>query len=296
MFNNVRFYRIQSDWPGSEAGLCELLEKAAFAPCGSFSERSIGFEAPVEDEVGALARRLAGADIVQLRRQTKVLPAGAVKEALDERIAAYKERTRTTPSRKEKRDLKDEVYAELLPKALVKSERIRACYLLSEQILMVATASENVAEEVLDVLRDVFGSLQAIPLQYKRGAHTLLTKIFLGDGPAQFGLGRECRMKDASEPKSSVNWSDMDLADASVRKHVVQGLTLDRLGVQFDGLLRGTIDGDLVLRKLRLEGIEELDDLDDEDPLARHDAEFTLWCGLLTRLLEAFKKQLGGYA
>ena len=46
-FRNVRMYRIHSQWPGSEEALSEVLENAAFKPCGAFSERSGGFEPPV---------------------------------------------------------------------------------------------------------------------------------------------------------------------------------------------------------------------------------------------------------
>ncbi len=296
MIKNLRFYRVHSEWPDSEDNLSSQLENAEFKPCAAFSERSMGFEPPVENAGDLLSRRLAGADLIQLRLQSRVLPLAAVKEALVDRVEAFVNRTGRDPSRKEKRDLKEEIYGELLPKALLKSDRIAAFYLHAEKVLAVATPSATNAERLLDTLRGAFGSLQAVPLEYKQPAHGLLSKIFLGDGPAELALGRECRMKDLSDPKSTVSWLDMDLADSTVRAHVKSGLSVDRLGVQFDGLLRCTIDQELVVRKLRLEGIEELDDLDDEDPLARHDAEFTMLIGLVTRLLGAFKKNLGGYA
>ena len=296
MFKNLRFYRLHSDWPAGEDNLSAQLANAEFRPCSAFSERSLGFEPPVENAGDGLCRRLAGADLFQLRLQSRVLPLAAVKEALVDRVAAFVHRTGRDPSRKETRELKEEVYGELLPKALLKSDRIRGFYFDQEGVLAIATASAANAERVLDTLRAALGSLQAVPLAYKNPAHGLLTQIFLGDGPAELALGRECRMKDLSDPKSTVNWLDMDLADKTVRAHVNSGLSIDRLGVQFDGLLKCTIDQDLVVRKLRLEGIEDLDDLDDEDPLARHDAEFTLVSGLVLRLLKMLKKNLGGYA
>jgi recombination associated protein RdgC len=294
MFKSLRFYRIHSDWPGSEEALSKRLDEASFKPCPTFSESSLGFEAPVEGAGDLLCRRLAGADLLQLRLQSRVLPTAVVNEALIERVAEFNSRAQRDPSRKERRDLKEEVYSELLPRALLRSDRIRVFYILSEKILAITTPSANAAERVLDVLRDALGSLQAVPLEYKRPMDSLMTKIFLGDGPSEFGLGRECRMKDLADPKAKVSWLDMDLADPSVRKHVTNGLGLDRLGFQFDGLLRATIDDDLVLRKIRLEGIEDLDDLDQEDPLARHDAEFSLYCGLITRLLRSWHTLLGG--
>lgn len=296
MIKNLRFYRVHSDWPETEDDLSQQLENAEFKPCPAFSERSMGFEPPVENAGDLLCRRLAGADLIQLRMQSRVLPIAAVKESLVERVASFVNRTGRDPSRKEKRDLKEEVYGELLPKALLKSDRISAFYIRSEKMLAIATPSATNAERLLDSLRGALGSMQAVPLEYKQPAHSLMTKIFLGDAPAEFALGRECRMKDNSEPKTTVSWMDIDLADKTVRAHVNGGLSVDRVGVTFDGLLRCTLDQELVIRKIRLEGIEELDDLDDEDPLARHDAEFTMFCGLVTPFLAALKKNLGGYA
>lgn len=43
MFRNVRFYRLQSDWPETEAALSKELEKANFKPCGPLTERSSGW-------------------------------------------------------------------------------------------------------------------------------------------------------------------------------------------------------------------------------------------------------------
>jgi len=292
----LRFYRLASDWPDTEEALSERLEQAAFRPCGTLSERAMGFEAPLARAGDRLCRRLAGADLIQLRIQTRVLPMAAVRESLVERVEAFEHRTGREPSRREVRELKEEVYGELLPRALLKSDRVWAFYLRDERVLAVGSAAASRAELVLDSLRAALGSLQAVPLAYRQPAHSLLTRIFLGDAPPAFALGRECRMQDLSEPGSTVNWLDMDLAGSAVRAHIKHGLAVDRLALQFDGVLRCTLDQDLVVRKLRMEGLEALDELDDEDPLARFDAEFTLVCGAVLRLLQGLKQPLGGYA
>ena len=295
MLKNFRAYRVHGEWPADEASLGIKLATVAFKPCGSFNEKSFGFEPPVETEQGSLARTLAGADLMQLRAQSRVLPAAAVKEALAERVDDFARRTLRQPGRKEKRDLKEEVYGELLPKALLKSDRIRGFYLQRLKVLIIASASPTVAETFLEKLREALGSLQVTPLAFKRPITGLMNEVFQGSRSDAFSLGRECRMKDLSEPKSSVNWLDMDLSDASVRKHVTQGLSIDRLGMSFDSVLRFVIDNDCAFRKVRFEGLESLDELDDEDPLARHDAEFAIEAGVTQRLLEALKKNLGGF-
>src|SRR5690606_40407669 len=65
-------------------------------------------------------------DLLRLRTQTRLLPAAALNEALEVRIAEYRERMQQEPPRRVKRQLKDQTRDELLPKALLKSQRTTA--------------------------------------------------------------------------------------------------------------------------------------------------------------------------
>lgn len=294
MFRNLRLYRLHSDWPDAEAALSSLLEQAAFKPCGPYSERSSGWEPPADEGYELLCRRVAGADLLRLRSQVRLLPAAAVNEALEERIAEFKGRMQRDPGRREKRQLKDEVHAELMPRALLKSERVKGFCLIAERLIGVDTASEAQAERFLDTLRDALGSLKVTPLKFRQPVAQLINRVFLGDGPPVFRPGRECRMEDSSAGAAVVSWQDVDLADDDVRRHVRNGMKLTRLGLVFDELLTCVIDQDGVIRKLSLQGLDEAEDRE-EDPLGRLDAEFVLLTGAVRRLLEALQKTLGGY-
>ena len=293
MFRNLRLYRLHSAWPDAEAALSGQLEQAAFEPCGSFTERSSGWEPPAGGDADPLCRRVGGADLMRLRNQVRLLPAAAVNETLEERVAEFRRRAQRDPSRKEKRELKDEVHAELMPRALLKSERVKGFCLIAEKLIGIDTASEAQAERFLDRLRDSLGSLQVTPLQFKQPFAQLINRVFLGNGPPAFRPGRECRMQDPAAGAAIVSWLDIDLTDDDVRRHVRNGLKLTRLGVVFDDLATCVIDQDGVIRKLRLQGMNEAEDAE-EDPLARLDAEFVLLTGVIRRLVKALGKSLGG--
>lgn len=296
MFRNLRLYRLHSSWPSSEAALAEALETAAFTPCGSYTERSSGWEAPTGEEADPLCRRVGGADLMRLRSQTRLLPAAAVNEALEERVAEFRQRMTRDPGRREKRQLKDEIHAELMPRALLKSERVRGFCLINERLIGIDTAAEAQAERFLDKLRDGIGSLQVTPLEFGKPIGELLHKVFLGSGPREFQPGRECRMQDPAAGAATVSWLDIDLTDDDVRRHVRNGLKLGRLGVVYDELASLVIDQELVIRKLKLQGMDATDDMDEEDPLARLDAEFVLLTGVVRRLIGSLEKALGGLA
>jgi recombination associated protein RdgC len=295
MFRSVRFYSVASPWPDSEQDLSAKLAGAAFKPCGPYTERSTGFEAPIADELG-LARRVAGADLLLLRSQMRLLPAAALNEVLEVRLAEYRARMQQEPGRRTKRQLKEQTRDELLPKALLKSERTTALYLSTERVLAVGSASATRAERFLDTLRFALGKLEAVPLELHRPFGELLTRTFTGDGPRELVLARECRMRDIKDAKSTVRWQSVDLAHSTVQRCLRDGMELTHLAFEFDNVMSGVLDANGVLTKLALADVEEAPDSDGDDPLAKRDAEIALFGGALRELLRSFRRALGGEA
>ena len=175
----------------------------------------------------------------------RVLPTAAINEALEVRLAEYRERMQEEPGRRTKRKLKEQTRDELLPKALLKSDRTTALFLLNENVLAVGTASESRAERFLELLRAALGKLDAEPLAFAQPIEHVLSRVFAGDPPPKFALGREARMRDRADAKSSVRWSEVDLTHANVRRCVKDGMELTHLGIEF---------GSALLRRARREG------------------------------------------
>jgi recombination associated protein RdgC len=295
MFRNLRFYRVTSPWPESEEKLSEILSENSFTPCGSFAERSAGWETLGNNENDPLCRRLNGADLFQLRTQSRVLPVAAINEALEERVSEFRTRMELEPTRAEVRRLKEETRDKLLPTALVKSERSRACFIHSESLLVIDVGTISKAEWVIDQIRACFDEFYCTPLTFNNSPGDLLTGIFMGDSPLGFSLGRECRMQDVKDTKSVVTWRDFELSDHSIRQHVVEGMRITHLGVGFDEVMTCVIDQEGIISKVKFIEGEAVDQWG-EDPQAKMDADFVLLTGAVRRLMEDLKKLLGGYA
>lgn len=295
MFRNLRLYRVFTKWPESEQLLSEMLSEVRFRPCEAFVEKSAGWEPPT-GHGELLCRRIHGADLLQLRTQSRVLPAAAVREAVEERADAYRARTGEEPGRRELTRLKQETRDKLLPRALLKSERTQALFLDDEGVLAIDSASPARAEWLLDHLRPALGRLQCVPLAFGEPPGTLLTRLFLGNPVARFEVGRECRMQDPSDSRAIASWRDIDLDDPTIRRHVSDGMRLTHLAVVYDQIMSCVIGEDGVIGKLRCADGGGAEEADDEDPQARQDADFVLLCGMLRRLLTDLKKHLGGYS
>jgi recombination associated protein RdgC len=295
MFRNVRYYRLDGVWPENEEALSTSLQRAGFEPCGPLTERSSGWVALDPDTSDLLARRVNGADLLRLRSQSRVLPAAAVNEELEARVEEFRSRMKEAPSASEKRRLKAEARDELMPKALLKSDRIWGYFDLKEKVLGIDTALDSVAERFLRRLQASIDGINIRPLQFMKPVDELLTGIFFDDAPTQFALGRECRMQDLADAKSIVRWTDFDLSEKSIRNHVANGMRLTHLSIVYDNIMSCVLNEDGVISKLRFLGMDD-DNEDHKDALARQDAEFVLITGTLRNLLGDLKKQLGGFA
>lgn len=295
MFRNVRYYRLEGSWPENEEALSTSLETAGFEPCGPLTERSSGWVAVDPDNSDLLARRLNGADMLRLRSQSRVLPPAAVNEELEARIEDYRRRMQEAPSPREKRRLKAEARDELMPKALLKSDRIWAYVDLKEKVLGIDALQDAAAERAVRRLQASIDGLDIRPLQFMKPVDELLSAVFFDGAPKQFAAGRECRMQDLADAGSIVRWTDFDLSDKSIRDHVANGMRLTHLAIVYDNIMSCVINENGVISKLRFLGMDD-DSEDHGDPLARQDAEFVLITGTLRHLLGDLKKQLGGYA
>ena len=292
MFRNVRFYALEGDWPDSEEALSESLQRAGFEPCGPFTERSSGWVAVNADTSDSLARRVNGADLFRLRSQSRVLPHSVVNEELEARIEEYRERMQEPPPPREKRRLKAEARDELMPKAMLKSDRIWGYFDLKEKVVGIDAAQETAAERCLRRLQASIDGMNLQPLHYQKPFDDLLTKVFLGGAPGQFAVGRECRMQDAADSGSIVRWSNFDLSDRSIRDHVAHGMRLTHLEIVYDNILTFVLSEKGVITKMKFLGMDD-DSEDHNDPLARLDAEFVVISGTLRNLLGDLTKLLG---
>ena len=295
MFRNAHFFRLEGTWPESEDAVSKRLDGSAFKPCGPLTERSSGWVPIDADSSDTLARRVNGADLIRLRSQSRVLSASVINEELEIRIDEYRARMSEKPNAREKRRLKAETRDELLPKAMLKSDRISGYIDIKEKVLAVDAGQNAATERFLLHLRAPFDQVAINPLQFNRPVGELLNKIFFGSAPSQFSLGRECRMQDAADVRSIVRWSDFDLTDKTIKEHVANGMRLTHLAIVYDNLLSCVLDEEGVIRKMRFLGADDEGD-DSGDPLTRMDAEFVLMTGTLRHMLADMKKLLGGYA
>jgi recombination associated protein RdgC len=289
VFKNVRLFKLV-DPASVDADQFEgKLAERRFRPCGSLETATIGWAPPLGESASALSHVAGDCLLVCARRQERLLPSSVVAEILDERVAAIEDREARTVGRKERRQLRDEVMVELLPRAFTRSRRV--CAYLDRQSgwMLVDAASAKSAEELVDLLRETLGSLPVHPPRPPQPPEILMTRwVTEGELPVGITLGDECELRDARDERSVVRCRGQDLAGEEISTHLRAGKQVTKLALDWRESLAFVLQEDLSLKRLRFadELIEEGVGEGLEDDAARFDAEFVIMTHELHSLLQ----------
>ncbi|SHK52617.1 recombination associated protein RdgC [Halomonas caseinilytica] len=299
-FKNLHLYRLH-DAPGLDDAYLEgLLTAQAYRPLGGSEARRIGWTAPAGRGSEVLCHELQGHRLLTAVRQERPLPAGVVREEVEERVEALEATEGRKLRRQEKLTLKEQVYEELLPRAFVRTQRIDLWWDTQRQLIGINTSSRKRAEEALDLLRETLGSLKVTPLATQELPMRAMT-TWLGDTgtrPADLVMGDMVELK-AKGDDGVFRGRQVDLDNDEVQQLLEGGRQASKLALGVEGRMTFVLHDDLAIKSIRFDDavIDEASQADDEgDPLVRLETDFLLMAQALGASIDRLIEWLGGEA
>lgn len=296
-FRNLSLFRFSPAVAEDLARLDEVLPDHRLRECGPMEIGTSGFVPPVGNGADApLTHTVDLATLVVSGTEAKLLPAAVVNDALHRRVMKISEDEGRRVGGRERKRIKEDVLNELVPRAFVRSSRMRAYVDLRNGWMVVDTATRSRAEGVLTQMREALGSFPAVPLAPDEGPRVLLTD-WLANGtlPAGLALGDEVELRDPASSDGGI-WRGRrdDLDSEEVKEHLRNGKQVFRLGLVLDERMSFVLGEDLVVRKLKFLDVvtEQLGD-EHPDAAAEADATFALLRLELQQLLSKFEEWFG---
>lgn len=294
LFRNLSLFRFPTGV--SLAALEERLADRRLRPCGPHEPATRGFVSPYGRDEEELVHRSGAFALVTIGAEDKLLPAVVVREALAERLSAHAARDGRRIGAKERQRLRDEVVADLLPRAFSRPSRRNAWLDERGGWLVIDAASRKAAEESVAELREALGTFPATPPATRESPRGLMTDwLIRGNLPAGLALGDECELRDPAETGASVRCRRQELESAEVHEHLKSGKQVFQLGLEFDGRLQFVLGEDLTVRKLRFTDVvlDSLDARDIDSTRAEVDVQFALVALEVGRLLDQLEAWFG---
>ncbi|MCG9078972.1 recombination-associated protein RdgC [Laribacter hongkongensis] len=296
-FRKLALFRLPAEQGMDFDALEQGMARHVFAPPTSLEWNSKGFVAPASHAPDRLVHPLLqNAALVTLKREEKVLPASAIREALAARIADIEKREARPVGRKEKRELKEQITDELLPRAITRVSAVRALIDVHTNWIMIDATGLR-AEDTLSALREAMPPLPARLPHTRQSPGSVMTGwLANGEAPGAFGLDSDAVMKSPGNDAATVRVSRQDLTTSEVRQHIDTGKVVVELGLIWRERIRFVLTDKLELKRLQfLDVLQEQASQAGDDAPALFDATAVLMLGELRELGADLIDAMGGY-
>jgi len=287
-FKNIQFYKFESNFKLTAQQLHEKLEGRKARDCGQMEMACEGWDKPLGRSGQMLVHESAGALMICLRREDKVLPASLVREQVADEVFKIEAEAGRPVGRKEKLDIKDQVLQQLLPRALVRASNTFACILPKQGWLIVNAGSANKSEALIEVLRKTLGTLNVVLPATTESPESAMTRWIMNDAtwPDGFTLEDECELQAGEGAEGVVRCKYIDVSSAEVRAHVASGRRVKKLAMNWREHLSFVLQEDLSIKRMRFDSaiVDEAGESAD-DEASRFDADFSLMVAELTAFI-----------
>ena len=298
-FKNAIIYRISNPMSlmAQLATIEQQLLPFQFTPCGSQDMTRTGW-VPATEQHQTLVHQANGQFLLTIQKQEKIIPGPVIKQHLNARIAKLEAEQARKLKKTEKDALKDEVLHSLLPRAFVKNSRTQLWIDITNGLIVVDASSAKRAEDALALLRKSLGSLPVVPLTMENPVELTTTEwVQLGKVPGgYFAMGDSAELKAILTDGGVARVKKQDLTSDEIATHIEAGKVVTKLALDWQQRITFTLTDSMTLSRLKFcdELLDQNDDIDLEDSLARFDADFVLMTGELQALIKQLITALGG--
>lgn len=290
-FKQLSFYRLPE--AVDPVAVQQALAKAPFQSCTGLDWFSDGWVSPADH--ANLSMNLNNCTLFTLKRQDKVLPGAAIRDAVEEKAKVIEIAENRKLGRKERQSLKEQITDDLLPRAITRTSMIHGHINNRRQWLMIGSGTASKAEGLISKLREALPPFPARLPRTKITPQDAMTNWLESEPPEGFALDADCELKDVGESDAIIRCSRMDLTADEIRQHIATGKQVTRLGLIWNERIRFVLTDDLRLLRIQfLDVLQEETRQAGDDSASLFDASFAIMSEYLGNLIDQLVSVLGG--
>lgn len=289
-FRNLYLFKFTEEFTLNAETLEQELQRFEFAPCGVHEASSHGWASPMEAPDAPLVYSANGILGIALKTEDKLLPSSVVNSEVQERVIAFEEANQRKMRKKEKLELKEDIYNHLLPRAFTKSALLHAYIDTISGYLLVNTSSAKKAELFTEKLRNTLGSLK-IQLPETQSVPALLTDWLVNHNlPEDFDLQGTCTLTDGQDG-GTIKCQKQNLLGDDIQT-LLDGRMVNQLALVWKEHVSFALTEAFNIKSIKYLDLiqEQAKDTHAETALEKFDANFTLMALTLRELIEALMK------
>lgn len=290
MFKHIQYFRIGADWHADAAAIEAALAQTRFVACAPTQERSIGWVEPRGEANGPLLESIGGHYMMRLLIESKVIPGGALRDALDKRLQAIESEQGRKPGKRETREIAEDLRTAMLAQAFTTKTSVWVWIAPESRLLVIESGAQARTDMVTTELIKVLDGLQLSPVVTEQApASCMAAWLNSQEPPAAFTADRDCVLKATDESKATVRYAQHALDIDEVRAHIAAGKLPTQLAMTWNDRLSFVLTDRGTIKKIAFHdgvfaGTNE----------TGFDADVAIATGELSQFIPALTEALGG--
>ncbi|MCX7125941.1 MAG: recombination-associated protein RdgC [Gammaproteobacteria bacterium] len=286
-FKQASIFKFAKPLKIAQSDLSEALSPLSFTPCLPSLPSSMGWVSPIDQADSQLVYGSKRFWMICLQLEEKLLPAGVIRQALEEKIEEIEKKESRAVRGKEKQNLKDEIIQTLLPKAFTQKSRIHAMIDLDRQYLIINSNNAKKIERFVAFLKRAIAPIDLHAPEIKKPT-TVMTQWVKEDAPEGFTIGLSCVLQDPQQERRVIRCQHQDLLATAIQSLMKDGCDISQLSLSWKEQLQFILSNDFSLKSMKFENaVVELSNADHtETPQQRFDADFVIMTEILTQLID----------
>jgi len=292
-FRNLKVFRLGGDWPRE---IADSLAKHKFEPCAASAMSSYGW-IPPRGNPEEYVVTVGGMQLIALGIEEKLLPSSVIRLYIEQRLEEVEERQGFKPGRGQIREVKEQVTAELLPRAFVKRRTTHAWIDNAGRWMVIDCGTHSKADEIIEQIRRTFGLAPLLPIHTQMSPASAMTEwLAAGEAPSPFTVDRECELRSMAEERSTVKYTRHALETEDIRHHLEEGKKATRLAMTWNGRISFVLTEDLFIKRLAFLDLlkEQSEKAATENQEDIFEADFIIMSGEVSQMIPQVIEALGG--
>ncbi|GAB6043320.1 recombination-associated protein RdgC [Endothiovibrio diazotrophicus] len=297
MFKKLTFFTLPQDLPHRFYKLAPHLEEALALQ----TERDLGehemrhhFWVPPMGRTSAqLVHTQGDRHLVCLKSVERELSAGAIKEALEKRVAELERERGAVIHRREKADIRDNLIQSMMPGANPRSKLTYAYFDFINGWLVIDQTAAGRVDALTSTLRSCLHGLPIKPPATNDDPSIVMTDwVLRGRDTHPFQIGTNGVLQGPDGDKVTIK--NDDLASEAVRDLLTAGKRFSKLELTWDERISFTVDHRLALTGIHYHDIVHEERGDCDTDADRFDSDMAIMTGEFSELIPALTDMFGG--
>lgn len=291
-FKNAIIYQLNNDTLLDKNAIEKAIKSVPFTPCGNIDTMKMGWVSPYNDNYhDDFIIDMQGHLLLRIKKETKLLPAPVIKQALLEKIDKQEQALSRKLTKNEKATLKDEVMIDLMPRAFSKYNHYWLWIDTINKRIILDTSSFKQAEDILAILRKELGVLALTPLSIEKPVEQIMTtwvKEKLNFAP--FILGDQAELKDPLEGNGIISCKNQDITSDEMMIHFDSGKWITKVKIIDERGVNFIVNNDLTLKRIKFDSsvLDENEDIGTDEFDKKLEADFFIMANLLSTTINDF--------